>query len=285
MKCKPLCHVVMRNINYGRGQKRFTAAKAIYLDPYAWLVLRCAGYSVLKAASGMKKKPSKFDFRYAVDNTEIIAMPSKTLETFGATVLNYYLISELMDVVDKVRVREGRIHAERPQIVTPEAYTEAALEGFGEEAEKYVDWLQQHSQQLRILRYGFKIRKEEFSEHVISDNVKAVTERVQEEVRNKNEPFSAIVRGVDDPWDVCLLKLIREVLTSSVPANVQELESHHLFGQTDGIPNVVRDEIEQAFEAASADRSRIKALSGKLQQHGVFKKYEDRFFALVKGTT
>lgn len=230
-----------------------------------------------------KKRPTKFDFWYAVNNTEIVSMPSRRLETFGATLLNYHMISELMDSVDQVRVREGRIHAFRPQIITPMSFTDAMLEGFGDEAERYVDWLREHAEDLRMLQYGFKIKKEEFSEHVLSGNVKAVTERVQSEVKSKEDPFSAIVRGVDNPWEVCLVKLMVEVIRTSAPANFQELERRNMFGETDGIPNTVHQEIEAAFSATARDRSMIGKLAGKLERYGLFEKYQDRFFALVRG--
>ena len=86
-------------------------------------------------------KPTKFDFWYAVNNTEIVLKPSRHLETFGSTVLNYHLITELMDNVGQVRVRQGRLEAARPQIVTPEAYANMSMEGFCDEARKYIEWL------------------------------------------------------------------------------------------------------------------------------------------------
>lgn len=67
--------------------------------------------------------------------------PKRHLETFGNTIINYYLVSELMDAVGKVRVREGRMQALRPQIITPSAYSSTLLEGFGEQAQKYLEWL------------------------------------------------------------------------------------------------------------------------------------------------
>ena len=154
------------------------------------------------------KAKSSFDFWYAVNNTEIVMLPSKHLETFGATMLNYHMVSELMDSVNQVRVREGRMHANRPQIITPEAYSQTLLEGFGDEAQRYIDWLKEHEKDLRILQYGYKLRQEAFSEHLVSDNVKNVVDRVQNEVKEKGDPFSAVLVGVDEPWDVCLVKVV-----------------------------------------------------------------------------
>src|SRR6266404_3774945 len=60
------------------------------------------------------------DFDYAIENTHVIVAPEQQIATFGSTSFDFYLISELMDRVDQVRVRNGKIHAERPQILTPE---------------------------------------------------------------------------------------------------------------------------------------------------------------------
>ncbi len=230
----------------------------------------------------MSKKPSRFDFWYAVNHTRVVTMPSARLETFGNTILNYHMICELMDAIDKVRVRVGRVQAFRPQIVTPKSFTDALLEGFGEEAMKYVDWLQEHRIDLRILEYGFKIKKEEFSEHILSDNIEAVTERIRKEVDEKKDPLSAVVLGVDEPWEVCLIKLMTEVIRESAPNHFEEIGKKNLFGETDGVPNVVRQEIEIAFNEAARDATKIKALAHRLERHGLFQRYEDRFFSLVR---
>jgi hypothetical protein len=135
---------------------------------------------------------------------------------------------------------------------------------------------------LHILQYGFKIRKEHFSEQVLLDNVKAVIEKVNASVKEKADPFSAVVLGVDEPWEVCLVKLMAEVIGKSAPFHFRELEQRHLFGQTDGTPNVVRQEIEEYFQAARKDKSMIGRLAAKLEKHSLFEKYQDRFFSLVK---
>jgi len=231
----------------------------------------------------MSKQPSQFDFWYAVNNTEIVVAPSRHLETFGNTLINYYLVGELMDSVTQVRVREGRMQALRPQIVTPSSYSNMVLEGFGEQAEKYLEWLRNNEDHVRILRYGYTLKQEAFSEQVITDNVDAVLERVKKDVAAKNDPFSAVVKGVDQPWDVCLVRLFWQVIQNSAQTNIRELAAKKMFEIQDGLPGGIRSEIESAFAAASRDAGLIKPLGRLLQQHGVFEQYQDRFFALIKG--
>jgi len=225
-----------------------------------------------------------FDFWYAVNNTEIVLMPQRHLETFGTTVLHYHLVSELMDEVGQVRVREGRMQASQPQIITPQAYSETLLEGFGEEAARYVDWLESHEKDIRILQYGYRLKQESFTEHIVSDEKQAVIERVEDEVKKKEDPLRAVVSGVDDPWDVCLIKLFWEVVQSSAHTNIQQLAQRHLFDADGGVPRGIRDEIEKAFLDASRNPARIAPLGQRLQQCGLFEEYQDRFFSLVKSS-
>ena len=231
----------------------------------------------------MNKRPTQFDFWFAVNNTEIVVPPKRHLETFGNTIINYHLVSELMDSVGKVRVREGRMQALRPQIITPSSYSTLMLEGFGEQAQQYLEWLKEHEDTVRILRYGYTLKQEAFSEQVVSDTAETVLERVKSEVANKKDPFAAVVKGVDDPWDVCLVRLFWTVIQNSAQANIRELHERRMFEMQDGLPAGLREEIEKGFQAAAKDASLIKPLGKMLQDHGIFDRYQDRFFNLVQG--
>src|SRR3954467_9475870 len=101
----------------------------------------------------------KDDFEYAIENTQVIVAPEGRINTFGSTSFTFYLISELMDRVDQVRVRNGKIHAERPQILAPEHFRNLLLDGFGEKARQYVEQLQEQLRNIAVLRYGFQFRK------------------------------------------------------------------------------------------------------------------------------
>ena len=225
---------------------------------------------------------TRYDFHYAVQNTEIILAPKRHIETFGNTIVNYAHVAELMDSVGQVRIREGRLQAMRPQIITPSAYANLNMEGFGEEAERYLSWLREHEDDIRILQYGYSLKQEAFSEEVVTDSLENVLGRVKKAVEEKDDPFSAVVKGVDSPWDVCLVRLFWVITRSSVADNVREMNEHHLFEREEGIPRGVREEIEKGFAAAERDRSLVKPLGALLQKHGVFDHYQDRFFALLR---
>lgn len=223
-----------------------------------------------------------FDFWYAVRNTEIVVPPNRHLETFGSTVINYVLVSELMDSVGQVRIREGRLQAERPQIVAPAAYSKMFLDGFGEQAEQYLEWLRKNEDSVHILQYGYSLKQEAFSEEIVGDGIETVLDRVKKDVASRNDPLSSVVKGVDKPWDVCLVRLFWMVIQNSVQVNYKEMAERRLFERQDSLPADVRNEVERAFKAAEHNPSLVQELGALLQRHGVFEQYQDRFFALFK---
>src|SRR5260370_16957603 len=109
------------------------------------------------------------DFDFAIENTHVIVAPERQIATFGSTSFDFYLISELMDRVDQVRIRNGKIHAERPQILAPEHYCRLLLEGFGEKAERYIEQLRDHTRNIPVLPYRFQFRKTDLSEQTLHE--------------------------------------------------------------------------------------------------------------------
>jgi phenylalanyl-tRNA synthetase beta subunit len=169
------------------------------------------------------------DFDYAIENTQVIVAPERQIATFGSTSFNFYLISELMDRVDQVRVRNGKIHAERPQILTPEHYCRLLLEGFGEKAQRYVDQLREHARNVAVLRYGFQFRKTDVTEHTLRDSIEAVINRTKRRVETENEALSAVIQGVDDAWEVCLLKFTIDMIERSSGGNIGDFRQRGLL--------------------------------------------------------
>ncbi|MCR5414016.1 MAG: hypothetical protein K6F50_04730 [Kiritimatiellae bacterium] len=172
----------------------------------------------------------EFDRWYAARRTRIVLPPKNRLETFGATLMNYHLISELDDNPGKIRIREGRLEAHQPRVITPRRFAELTAEGFGEEARAYLEFLRENEENLRILRYGFHLKSDNFSEQIVTDSLAAVTERVKASVIESKDVFAAVLQGVDDPWDVALVELWRREVERSAGKNIKELsEKGKLF--------------------------------------------------------
>jgi len=223
----------------------------------------------------MPTPPKPADFWYAVNNTAVLLPPRNPLETFGNTLIHYHLLTEPMDAVGQVRHREGRIMAFRPQILTPDALSDSPLEsGFRSgPADDFIRWLRRHAEDVTFIKYGFKIRQETFSETLLHDSVPAVADRISADLRAATDPFSALLVGVDEPWEVCLLKLLFDVARRSASRNAADLRAD---------PDGSVHRIEEAFRAASRDRDKLSALADLLRALGRFAEYEDRFYALVR---
>ncbi len=224
-------------------------------------------------------KKQQFDFWYAVNNTELVTSPSNRLETFGDTIVNYHLVCELMDSVGKVRIREGQLKALKPEIILPQSLGQMDLEAFGQDARQYADWLAEHGGELKILQYGFRIQKQEIKEYIVTDHLDNVMERIKSEVAEKDDPLSAVLVGVDSPWEVCLLKLMVDLVQHSAKDNIFDLQHHAIDLQTN-----MEETLEREFLEASRDPGKIKPLADRLKQNDLWEKYEDRFFALVKAS-
>src|ERR1700726_2553047 len=160
------------------------------------------------------------DFNYAIENTQVIVAPDQKIATFGTTSFRFYLISELMDRVNEVRVRDRKIHADRPQILTPEHFSRLLLEGFGEKAQQYADQLRERARNIAVLRYGFQFRKTDVTERMFRDPIESVIARTKSHVEHMEEPLSAVIQGVDDAWEVCLLKFTVDMIEPSAGGKI-----------------------------------------------------------------
>lgn len=171
----------------------------------------------------------KDDIEYALENTQVILAPERQIATFGNTSFEFHLISELMDHVNQVRVRTGRIEAERPQILTPDHFSRLLLEGFGEKAREYAERLREHVRQIAVLRYGFQFRKSNVSEETVSAPLQSVIDRTRRSVEKSADPHGAIIQGVDDAWEVCLLKFTVEMIERSAGENLGDFKRRGLI--------------------------------------------------------
>jgi len=169
------------------------------------------------------------DIEYALENTKVILAPDRNIATFGSTSFEFHLISELMDRVDQVRVRTGRIDAERPQILSPDYFSRLLLEGFGEKAQQYVQRLREQARQIAVLRYGFEFRKSAVAEETVSASLQSVIDRTLRQVEGGADPRSAIIHGVDEAWEVCLLKFTIELIERSAGNNFGDFRRRGLI--------------------------------------------------------
>ena len=169
------------------------------------------------------------DIEYAIENTQVILAPERQIASFGNTSFEFHLISELMDRVDQVRIRTGRIEAERPKILSPEYFCRMMLEGFGERAQEYLDRLREQARQIAVLRYGFQFRKSGVTEETVSASLRSVIDRTRRVVESASDPNGAIIQGVDEAWEVCLLKFTIDLVERSSGGNLGDFRKRGLL--------------------------------------------------------
>jgi len=79
------------------------------------------------------------------------------------------------------------------------------------------------------LKYGFQLRKTDMTENIVHSHVDEVLGRLREEVDRSEDPLSAIIHGVDEGWEVCLLKFAADLIQESAGRNVDDFRKRGLF--------------------------------------------------------
>jgi hypothetical protein len=220
----------------------------------------------------------------AVKQTEILRPPKQNLLTFGTTNIYYYLLTEpsyaeIENRVTETVIREGRVVAQKPRVVTP--YYMTRLEGFGADARKYFEMLlETHGPDAPGLYYAYKNEPKEMN--IVSDNLQAVVEKLNGEIDSRGDALASIIKGKDDLWDVSLMKFIYEVTRKSVQTNASQLGARGLLNVERGIPAEARMRIEQLFIQVEAGNAEPRVLKDELDRWSAFEEYEDRFFRIFK---
>jgi hypothetical protein len=169
------------------------------------------------------------DFEYAADNTQVVLSPRQRIQTYGDTAFNFTVVTELMDEVNKIRVRDGRIDAQRPAIITPESCAKLLLDGFGDAASDFASWIRENPTRFAFVRYGFQVRKALLREEIIQDSIDSVLDRVKERASRDESGLNAVIRSVDDSWEVGLLKFTLDLIQTSAAGNVTDLRQRGLL--------------------------------------------------------
>jgi len=221
--------------------------------------------------------------RDAIRHTEILRLPKQTLATFGTTNIYYYLVtepaySELVKNVTETVVREGRVIAERPRIVTP--YYLSQLEGFSPDARRYFDMLiKTYGSNAPGLFYTYKNEPKEMN--IVSDNLLSVVGKISADIDKRGDPLASIIKGEDEFWDVSLMKFIYEMTRSSLRNNLSQMGSRGLLDvDTGGIPVDARLRIEELFRQVVQGEREPRELKEELDRWDLFEEYEDRFFTI-----
>ena len=170
--------------------------------------------------------------------------------------------------------------SQRPAIVTPTYMLN--LEGFSEDATRYMESL--------VGRFGpnspgllYQYRNEPGDLEIVGGSMPVVARRIADDLDKREVDSAAVVLGVDDLWDVSLLKFIYDYTGASVASNVGEIQNRGLLDAEPGtdVPRGVIQQIEELFRQVEEGLD-PKHLQQELTRWGLFEHYQDRFLSLFR---
>lgn len=224
----------------------------------------------------------------AVEQTFVVRFPKQHLATFGTTNISYYVVTEPafqedLPESDEGVVRTGKVLAERPAIVTPNYLVN--LEGFSSGAyEFFHDLARQEGPNSPGIMYQYKNKPE--NTEVVGGIPTEIAHRISKDLNERKEEMSVVMVGVDELWDVALLKFIYEFTASSVAGNVQEFNTRGLLNPEPsfgGAPSAAIQQIDRLFsEVERGNRGGIDLLKQELDRWGLFDFYQDRFLNMFR---
>ena len=175
------------------------------------------------------KKHSPDTVQYALETTRVLYEPDRRIDTFGSTSFEFQLLSEPMDAAGQVRVRAGDFEASQPQIIRPEGYQEIETEGFGDHAKKLFDWMEKEGEMPQMLQYGFQFKRSDVTEELLHEPIADVRGRLLERAKEEGRPMQAVIEGVDDAWEICLLRFGMEMISKSKGINLFDFKRKGLL--------------------------------------------------------
>ncbi|HAV10207.1 MAG TPA: hypothetical protein DCX22_01110 [Dehalococcoidia bacterium] len=213
----------------------------------------------------------------AIEQTKVLRSPAQNLATFGSTNVYYYLITELMDKVNIVR--EGRVIAAKPKIVTPSYLIN--LEGFSGQARRFIELMETQNPYAPGIFYAYKNEPREMN--VVSEPLEQIVDAINQQIDNQRDPLRAIISGFEELWDVSLIKFTYELTSRSFHKNIAEFQQYGLLKVDEqGVPKHTREQIEELFEKVKDEPQYASELVAELKRWGLFAEYQDRFLSLFR---
>ena len=181
--------------------------------------------------------------------TVVVTMPKQSIASFGTSLITYNMVTrplyqalEADKRTDESVLRRGIVKAERPKIVTPHFISRAP--GFGEEAQEFVQEMIRRGQadDPGIL-YTYSNEPQDME--IVSTRPEELADRIGRQIERESRTLEAVILGVDEMWDVSLMKFIFDLTNKSAPTNSTDLMRSGRARIDNGVPVDARLRIEE----------------------------------------
>lgn len=235
---------------------------------------------------------------YALRETEILLEPKELISTTKPTTLHYYVLTEpvYLEVFKnegpETKIRQGIISWEKPRLMTLGYLLD--MQGFSAEAKEALRMMARVHPDLAGILYKMRYRREDATERTVPYKVMETFRRLENKITDENERFAVVIKGVDELWDVSLMKYIQLLILKSAYASqlpyyesrgylrINELGLPVVTRNLEGLPIIAQNEIEEMFAKVKNGDLDPSVLKRELDSWGVFHLYEDRFFDLFR---
>jgi hypothetical protein len=117
---------------------------------------------------------------------------------------------------------------------------------------------------------------------IISSRPEEVAERISRRIDNESLPLKAVMLGVDELWDVSLMKFIFDLTNSSGPKNAADFMRSGRMNIDNGVPMDARLRIEESLRQVQRGILDSVVLHKELEAWQLFDEYQDQFFSMLK---
>jgi hypothetical protein len=225
--------------------------------------------------------PSRRPYNFlweALRQTHVVRFPRHRLSTFGRSEIHYQLVTSVSAQPVRANVRSGKVIAERPQILTPDLFSQR-FQGFGDDSSSFERFLKENfSDSFRGLEYSFRNELTGTEPH--HTDARELAKTIRRDLDARDVARAAVIIGPESGWSFALMKFILEETSQSFSVNLRELEERGMFHPEAGEERR-RREVEVFFRRAEADPTLIKPLADLLNRAQLFEEFQDRFFSLV----
>lgn len=117
------------------------------------------------------------------------------------------------------------------------------MEGFSDEAKKAFEILSYGNYDLAMMLYRLKFVKDYEHMDIVSSSLQSVVNKIDAEIEKRGDPFCAIIKGIDEFWDVSLSKFIYELAVNSAYfSQMPDLSKNRLVDiNSAGLPIISKD--------------------------------------------